>query len=468
MPKMEENMTTPGERYKGRRRPLCDNVHAVLLPIFGGSLDVSNVVRRAPEVRTRLYTSKDEKQVTAEDVVYALLCFARGETSSSVANRFRKARMTGLSRATLENYAKRVLEANPEDVPALLKACTPPGRYDHTLSRTLVERLEACTKTSAAPRSKARWRTWTLLEITFFVRTGKWPPRAVWEALPRNPDLGDPPTFRMWQDYTREIGSESGSKRRTKPDAKPRAKRNSQRSAEETTKERAKEREKLLRHWGALQAYARSEKLDLEHKPLAPEATREAVRVALLSGARPQENVQERGGPRASTKKDATNPRVKDDSALSRTIIEQYFKACTKAFATSRSKARRREWTLLELTYLVRTGKWPPRVVWAALPSNRNAAPPPRPRQWNAFTQEICGESGEEPGAEHAREWEELQASARSEKLDFEHEPLAPEATLEDVRVALSPSRKRRDFGASLRRPEWKDKRGRGRPKKSV
>jgi hypothetical protein len=275
MPKMDETTTTPGERYKGRRRPLCDSVHAVLLPIFGGSLDVSNVVRRAPEVRTRLYTLQVEKQVTAEDVLYALLCFARGETSSSVANRFREARMKGLSRATLENYAKHVLEANPEDLPALLRACTPPGRYDHTLSRTLVEHLEACSKVSDAPRSKAKWRTWTLLEITFFVRTGKWPPRAIWAALPKKRDLGTAPHFRAWQEITRQICGET--------EEKP--------SAE------------LLQDLEKLQAYARSEKLNFEHKPLAPEATREAVRVALLAGARPQENTQDHSGANPSFKR---------------------------------------------------------------------------------------------------------------------------------------------------------------------
>jgi hypothetical protein len=257
---MEEKTAKPGDRYKGRQRSLCDNVHAVMVRAFGGSLDVSHVVQVAPDVRTRLYTLQAERQVTAEDVVYALLCFARGEKSSEIAERFRDARMSGLSRATLQNYANRLLEDAPDDVPALLRACTPPGRYDRKLSRILVEDLEACTKASVAS-----WRTWTLLEIMFFVRTGKWPPRAVWAALPDH-NLKEP-SFLKWQDHTREICGESG----------------------------VKPGEDILQDWEELQDSARSEKVDFEHKALAPDATREAVRVALLYGARPQENTQKHG-----------------------------------------------------------------------------------------------------------------------------------------------------------------------------
>jgi hypothetical protein len=266
-----------GERTKGRRRPLCVNVHALLIRIFGGSLDVAHVVKVAPNVRTHLKNLASGRPVTAEDVVYALLSLARGDTSTAIAEKFRAAKMTGLSRATLEKYAKRALDADPRDIGDLLRICTPPGRYDRSLSRTLVDHLEVCTKRSAAPRSKARWRAWTLLEITFFVLTGKWPPRAVWTAVEDvEYKKASKPKFKDWQDDTRALCYESG--------AAP--------SAEN------------LQDWEELQALARDEELEFEGEPLAPDATREAVRVALNTGARPQKNTQEHRGLGAS----ATRP----------------------------------------------------------------------------------------------------------------------------------------------------------------
>lgn len=192
------------------------------------------------------------RRVTGREMIYALLCYAEGCPAEVIAKRFKKVGIDGVSEMAVFRAKQRFERwwwgkgRTVSEIEDLVRVVEPPDPYRHSLTRNLVPALRGVAGPNSRLAEDLQWQHWTLTEIWLFVRTGRIPPRVLCKAVPGADENGD------WAGLTVQfIEGRAGAERTAL--------------------------------WGRLMKQCGVE----AGEPLAPEATRESVRVAMCRGKYP-------------------------------------------------------------------------------------------------------------------------------------------------------------------------------------
>lgn len=256
----------PKRPYQHRKSALASN----LLPYLDAVAHLSRQKGgRERRLLKRLFRTRGQggadaavREATGREMLHALRRYAQGESLLKIAQDFHARGVGGVSEVSIFRAGQRFERwwgegRAVEELDELLELLGEFDPYRGSLTRELVPTLHRSGGARSGLPPELRWRRWTLPEVWLFVRTGSLPPRVLYEVC------GSEET-KDWVSLTAQL-------------AEGRA------EAED------------LKRWEGYQKKWQRRHRRAAGDPLAPRATREAVRKALLRGHHPHRWVSEEG-----------------------------------------------------------------------------------------------------------------------------------------------------------------------------
>lgn len=252
-----------------RKSALASKLLPYLAAVEAAAAQRATRERRLPK---RLYRTRNQgegeggaepRQVTGAEMLYALRRYARGDGLRQIVEDFKERDIGGVSEVGIFRAGQRFERWWGEgrevgDLNELIGLLAEPDPYRDSLTRELVPALEGVAGSRSGLPVELRWQRWTLPEIWLFVRSGHLPPRVLYAARHGNDPGVD------WVRLTALL---------TKGGAEASA----------------------LAAWQKLQRTWQRRHPSAARAALAPRATRESVRKALLKGSHPHRWVVEPG-----------------------------------------------------------------------------------------------------------------------------------------------------------------------------
>jgi hypothetical protein len=227
---------------------------------------------RERRLRKRLYRTRggvksqadgEPRQVSGTEMLYALSRYAKGCGLANIVKDFKERGIGGVSEVAIFRAGQRFEcwfgeGRQAEELDELIELLAKPDPYRGSITRNLVPTLERVAGTRSGLPPELRWQRWTLPEIWLFVRSGWLPPRVL--CIVRN--VAGAGT--NWVSLTAKLVAGSAEMR-------------------DVVTWQKRQRTWQRRHVSAALP------------ALAPNATREAVRKAILTGSRPHRWVEDAG-----------------------------------------------------------------------------------------------------------------------------------------------------------------------------